>query len=214
MMVALGAVEVATSSFQCLGASPHRGVLSGHASQGGLLVCLLLPLHYEGCFSKPQCLTEGTLGSLRSAAQALRPECALATSRAVSRPPCTGPLPLPGQRQAPAAHWRPATGVQSELLIGGMGWPGLVLRGPTICVASWVTQESLALPHAAQGHLLGCPPGPVRPAYRGGCDMWPQAALSCLSPPSRVSPRPSPPPMGQSPPLATSCPYWPRPRTI
>lgn len=156
MMVALGAVEVATSSgFQCLGAFPHRGVVSGLASQGGLLVCILLPLHCEGCFSKPQCLTEGTLGSLRSAAQALRPECALATSRAVSRPPCAGPLPLPGQRRAPAAHWGPATGVQSELLIGGMGWPGLVRRGLTICVASWVTQKSLALSRATQGHLLG-----------------------------------------------------------
>lgn len=105
MMVALGAVEVATSSsFWCLEASPHRGMVSGLASQGGLLVCILLPLHCEGCFSKPQCLTEGTLGSLRSAAQALRPECALATSRAVSRLPCAGQLPLPGQHQAPTAH--------------------------------------------------------------------------------------------------------------
>lgn len=133
--------------------------MSGLASQGGLLVCILLPLHCEGCFSKPQCLTEGTLGSLRSAAQALRPECALAASRAVSRPPCTGPPPLPGQHQAPAAHRGPATGVHSQLLIGGMGWPGLVLRGPTICVTSWVPQESLALSGAAQGQLLGGPLG-------------------------------------------------------
>lgn len=94
VMVALGAVEVATSSsFRCLEASPHRGMVSGLASQGGLLVCILLPLHCEGCFSKPQCLTEGTLGSLRSAAQALRPECALATSRAVSRLPALGTCP-------------------------------------------------------------------------------------------------------------------------
>lgn len=54
-----------------------------------------------------------------------------------------------------SGHWGPATGMQSELLIGGMGWPGLVIRGPTICVASWVTQESLALSCTAQGHLLG-----------------------------------------------------------
>lgn len=34
VMGALGAVEVTTSSsFQCLGASPHRGVVSGLASQ-------------------------------------------------------------------------------------------------------------------------------------------------------------------------------------
>lgn len=50
---------------------------------------------------------------------------------------------------------KPATGVQSELLIGGMGWLGLVLQGPTISVASWIAQESLALSRAGQGPLFG-----------------------------------------------------------
>lgn len=50
---------------------------------------------------------------------------------------------------------KPETGMQSELLIGGMGWPGLVLQGPIISVASWVTQESLALSRAAQDPLFG-----------------------------------------------------------
>lgn len=45
-----------------LGAAPHRGVVNGLVGQGGLLVCVSLPLHCEGCFLKPLSVMEGTLG--------------------------------------------------------------------------------------------------------------------------------------------------------
>lgn len=145
------------------------------------------------------------LGSLRSVAWALRPGCALATSRALRDLPALGP-PLIGLHQGPASHLGASNRHGSEPSVEGMGWPSLCpKRTHPLCVILGYLKESGPVA-CSQGCPLDDTSGWACEACKGGCNTWLQAVPILSSSPLEGASQVLPSTPGRLPCLATSAP--------
>lgn len=167
-------------------------VVRGFASYDCLLVQVLLPNTVKAASQSLSVCDERNVGIAPVSCLGPRPGCALASSRAVSRPPCSGSLPTSGPAALLGASNRHASKLLNEGTACLKGQAGQVLFEkdlPSLCHPG--SLKSPALSRAPRG----CPW--VSEACRGGLLPVHELSPSCLPPPLTVPPqRSSLPPKG------------------